>query len=803
MSQLKKKASTIGETEVIQLVQELKTGSHDVKTSACALLGAFSAYNPAIVRSNSTLRPNDRKPEPNKLIARSGAIEPLVALLASGSDDSQIVAASTLASLAASHAARQESIAAAGAVVPLVSLLRMGSNKAQMQAASALASLSELQQLQAPIIKAGGVAPLVRLARVGTADAQFLSATAIANLCSENAQAQTAAANAGAVPILIGMLRSGKVTMPAASALARLAAGSSTVRDSIAQDGLAPLLALLNGVNVPAQVQAAAALAELARDPKAQIAISKAGGIRPLIAMLESRSTQAQSHGAAALAMVAAGNRENQEAIPRLGGMLPMVNLIANGQPVEVQATGTLLIAMTCHRHEANQTAAAELGVIAMLEVLLRGGNGTGQDKVKAGAAQAIWALSDGHRDNKKLCATAGAVSVLVALLASGSEHAREHAANALASLGLGIEGNQSQITAQLVDLLGAGLDRKGSGEDKEESRQDMEARRVRQRAQAKTQKSAASVLWRLLDENPDSHHAIARAGKTSDLITLLKGASDDASRYALWSLSLSIDENNQATVLQEGGVAPLVAALVGATPPPAAAAAPSSSAQSSSLGMRSSDRDIDDAVADIVQRHAAAALALLAHGSDNAQRAIADAAGIAPLIQIVASAHSALHARESAAACLADLALIRSNAAAIVGGGAIAPLCTLLQVGGANGKKCSAAALARLSHGSVAPAAIAEAGAIAPLISLLSGEHGEGAQEEGAHALFALADHASNRVSITEAGGIGPLVVLLGERAMRGPTSDHAEAALVRLSIEQANRVHIIEKVTPFMIMA
>ena len=153
------------------------------------------------------------------------------------------------------------------------------------------------------------------------------------------------------------------------------------------------------------------------------------------------------------------------------------------------------------------------------------------------------------------------------------------------------------------------------------------------------------------------------------------------------------------------------------------------------------------------------------------------------------------MRARESSAAALSDLALIKSNRESIVSAGAIRPLVNLLNKGGDVGKKFSAAALARLSHGDVAPASIAEAGAIAPLVDLLSGEHGEGAQEEGAHALFALADNAANRVSITEAGGIGPLVVLLGSKG--GHARDHAEAALVRLSIEQANRVRIIEKVS------
>ena len=41
--------------------------------------------------------------------------------------------------------------------------------------------------------------------------------------------------------------------------------------------------------------------------------------------------------------------------------------------------------------------------------------------------------------------------------------------------------------------------------------------------------------------------------------------------------------------------------------------------------------------------------------------------------------------------------------------------------------------------------------------------DRGEAAQEEAAGALYALAEHATNRLEITEAGGIGPLVVLLG----------------------------------------
>ena len=408
------------------------------------------------------------------------------------------------------------------------------------------------------------------------------------------------------------------------------------------------------------------------------------------------------------------------------------------------------------------------------------------------------------------MSAAAGAISVLVALMASGSVNAQHNAENALVSLGHGDEANQSQITAQLVDLLGSGLARDdelgaiseegpaavraGSGEERKRahtgsasgggsSESDGGSSGGGGSQQMRAQKCAATVLWRMLAENPSSHSNIAHAGKTAELVALLRGGSQDARKFALWALSLSISAENQETVLAEGGVAPIVAAL---------ANSPSGH----------SDGNASDAAPHLdaaVVCHASAALALLARDSKKAQKAIAEADGVAPLIQMVAS-KGVLSARESSAAALADLALLPANAEAIVNAGAIAPLVALLREGRDLGKQCSAAALARLAHGEVALTAIAEAGAIMPLIALLGGEHGEGAQREGAHALYALADFAPNRVAITQLGGIGPLVVLLGERAMRGPTSDHAEAALVRLSIEQANRVRIIEKLVSML---
>ena len=209
-----------------------------------------------------------------------------------------------------------------------------------------------------------------------------------------------------------------------------------------------------------------------------------------------------------------------------------------------------------------------------------------------------------------------------------------------------------------------------------------------------------------------------------------------------------------------------------------------------------------------LVKEQSASALALLAAaeqikqvaGGDLPTRiAIAEEGGIAPLIALLDLDMGSTECQVRAAAALSDLAVLPVNKAAIVAAGGIAPLVALLSDGGGAAKTRAAAALARLANDDeVTQVAIGDAGAIAPLVNLLSGDRGEEAQEEAAGALYALADHAKNRNSITESGGIGPLVVLLGCDNARA--RHHAEGALVRLSIENANRVLIIKQLVSML---
>ena len=795
------------------------------------------------------------------LIAETG-LPPLVELLKSGSTLAQTHAAATLAIVSRCSEAHPLAIAKLGGIEYLVGILRSGANSAQEQAAATVASISRVAANQLPIIQAGAIAPLVQLLKTGSSEAQMHAAEAVGNLARQP-EGQELVQKANGIPKLLVLLGSG-AGVEVARALALLAHENESIQKEVCMlDGIAQLLALLSGINTDAQAMASLAIAELASGAngknrkRAQDAIAKAGGIGPLLQLIESRYPLVVCESVNAIAMVARGNRANQEIIASMGGIKPLVELsqasrgehVGGGtNPDFVQANACLALSCVCRNNEPNQSAVADLGALPRLAILCKptqsassstvllapasgaaaaaaattdlvgplreakalafaaASNHYAPDKafpvafVAAEAAGALWSLSEGHDANKVSIAGSQAIPTLVGLLGSPNERAQRHGGSALVSLSIGQLENQEQVSQLLVELLSTTTDA--------------------------TQKRAAKTLWRVVKDNSQHEVAIAKAGGADNLVLLLRDAArkpstQEAKAYALWALSLCIDETNHAKVSEAGGIPPLVATLVRG---------------------------------DVLQKEqAACALAKLGRYHDDARAAIARAGGVEPLISLLdrCNADASELSQQHAAAALSELALLSSNKRAIERAGGISPLVALLweqpadQPESVESKRHAAAALARLSSEDpveVAAAAakalkeanadvdeaergdeaaaerirqrhytkehekkkpslaeqVAEAGAIAPLVKLLSGSKSTEAQAEAAGALWALADHAINRLAITENGGIGPLVALLG---CEDPSArKHAEGALVRLSIEISNRSLIIKQLVSML---
>ena len=327
----KKLASQRTTEDIPGIVASLKNAPKDSKEQLAHLLDILAAQNAANPAA----------------ITKAGGIKHLVELLTSGTDGGQLHAASTLATIAATKKEFQLAVVQGGAITPLVALLRTGSNKAQIFAAAAIASISENPVHKDPVIKAGAMPPLVRLLRSDVAaEGQTYASDAIANLSCQNHKAQKVIHGAGAIPLLLKLLESGKAQISAANALSQLMSpgpepsndppdltpANAETQEAIASGGaIAPLLSLLNGMNILGQVHAAAALSNIARGNEAnQNQIVAAGGIPTLLELLSSRSAQAQAQGASALAQIARFNRENQDKIATAGGMSLLVALLVS-----------------------------------------------------------------------------------------------------------------------------------------------------------------------------------------------------------------------------------------------------------------------------------------------------------------------------------------------------------------------------------------------------------------------------------------------------------------------------------------
>ena len=152
--------------------------------------------------------------------------------------------------------------------------------------------------------------------------------------------------------------------------------------------------------------------------------------------------------------------------------------------------------------------------------------------------------------------------------------------------------------------------------------------------------------------------------------------------------------------------------------------------------------------------------------------------------------ASGAAGGQERAAAALAVLACDVPNQTAIAAAGGVVALVALVTHGAAAGREAAARALGALAQAAANRSAIADAGGIDPLVALVR-NGAAGGQEAAAAALAWLAyDDAANQAAIAAAGGIPPLVALVTNDAARG--QKWAAAALANLACDVPNQTAI-----------
>ncbi|XP_008807731.2 U-box domain-containing protein 3 [Phoenix dactylifera] len=262
-------------SHVQKLIEDLKSQAPEVQTAAASELRLLAKHNM----------------ENRVLIAKYGAIPPLVSLLYSKVKRVQEIAVTALLNLSLNDN-NKVSIAEAGAIEPLIYVLECGSTEAKENSAAALFSLSILEDYKVKIGRSGAIKALVNLLGSGSLRGKKDAATALFNLSifHEN---KARIVQAGAVRYLVELM------------------DPST--------GMAD--------------KSVALLANLSTVPEGRLAVSQEGGIPLLVEIVETGSQRGKENAASALLQLCLHSHKFCSLVLQEGAVPPLIALSQFGTP--------------------------------------------------------------------------------------------------------------------------------------------------------------------------------------------------------------------------------------------------------------------------------------------------------------------------------------------------------------------------------------------------------------------------------------------------------------------------------------
>ncbi|CAN1150432.1 U-box domain-containing protein 13 [Linum perenne] len=279
----------------------------------------------------------------------------------------------------------------------------------------------------------------------GTPEDQRSAAGEIRLLAKRNADNRVAIAEAGAVPLLVGLL---------------------STPDSRTQEHA--VTALLN--------------LSICEDNKGRII--SAGAVPGIVNVLKKGSMEARENAAATLFSLSVVD-ENKVTIGSSGAIPPLVTLLSEGTQRGKKDAATALFNLCIY--QGNKGKAIRAGVVPTLMILLTEPGGGMVDE-----ALAILAILASHTEGKAAIGAAEAVPVLVEVIGSGSPRNRENAAAVLVHLCSGdhkymAEAQELGVMTPLLDLAQNGTER---GKRKAQQLLDRISRYIEQQKQAQQAQS-------------------------------------------------------------------------------------------------------------------------------------------------------------------------------------------------------------------------------------------------------------------------------------------------------------------------
>lgn len=380
-------------------------------------------------------------------MGNGGMTPTLVTTLSTSKDENmKEVAAEKLCNKVRQYGDHPDYVKAVGshAGKPLVEMLNSGTPKGKTHAAATLSFLVRNKDCKEEIVKLGAIPVCVKLGKEGTEGQQAAVAAFLANVASGNSANQAALAQAGAIQLLIDLLKSGRSEAKgwAASALGNLQ-NPTNQRLSAEAGAIEAIVEVLQGhkAYVPPQkgglfsscscrkrapphgntsMLAARAISSVAYNNESnQARIVEAGGVEALVKVIREGSPEDELEAQKALGFIWSGASPLPAVKAKLldaDAVRVLIEVVRNATD-ESKSQAANLIARLANDDPLAQSAIATCGGVPALVELA---NNSRNPACKIGAVKALRELSSNNPENDKLIEEAGGKPLLDRLLGSG-----------------------------------------------------------------------------------------------------------------------------------------------------------------------------------------------------------------------------------------------------------------------------------------------------------------------------------------------------------------------------------------------
>eukprot|EP00249_Psilotum_nudum_P019222 c27150_g3_i1 orf=767-2713(+) len=264
---------------------------------------------------------------------------------------------------------------------------------------------------------------LLQKLRSGQIDAQRAATGELRLLAKRSAENRVCIADAGAIPLLVGLLSTEDLRTQenAVTALLNLSIHDNNKGAIVQAGAIGPIVEVLKHGHMEARENAAATLFSLSVVDENKVTIGATGAIPALVDLLRDGSSRGKKDAATALFNLSIYQGNKARAV-RAGVVGPLMNLIVN--PISGMVDEALAILAILATHQEGRIAIGNAFAIPVLVELIR----SGSSRNKENAAAVLLALSTSDPNHLVTARQLGAYQPLTELAQSGTARARRKA---------------------------------------------------------------------------------------------------------------------------------------------------------------------------------------------------------------------------------------------------------------------------------------------------------------------------------------------------------------------------------------